>query len=230
MDGKLVIVFLGIILLIGFFIGHAVAKKSNGQSGILWGLGAIPDRMNEGEYIVHKALHRILDKKREVLFNNVTLTLADGSTTQIDHIFISTTGIFVIETKHYNGWIFADANSKQWMQTFQTSKHPFQNPIHQNRKHVKAVESIFDFLPKNVFHSIIVFSGDAEFKTSKPLNVIYANELQLHLKKYTDDVISINRVHFCTGRLLFKRLPNSLETDKLHVKNLNRRHADKQVL
>jgi len=116
------------------------------------------------------------------------------------------------------------------MQTFQTSKHPFQNPIHQNRKHVKAVESIFDFLPKNVFHSIIVFSGDAEFKTSKPLNVIYANELQLHLKKYTDDVISINRVHFCTGRLLFKRLPNSLETDKLHVKNLNRRHADKQVL
>lgn len=222
MDVLLTLVFWGIILFVGFCIGFSAASEPNGQAGF-WGFGAVPDRMNQGEHIVHKALHRILDKEREVLFNNVTLTLEDGSTTQIDHIFISTTGIFVIETKHYDGWIFADANSKQWMQTFnKTSKHPFQNPIHQNNKHVKAVESLFDFLPKEVFHSVIVFTGNAEFKTSKPSNVMYPDDLRLHLNQFTDDVISINRVHFCAGRLLFKRLPNNLETDKLHAQNVRK--------
>jgi hypothetical protein len=30
----------------------------------------------------------------------------EGETTQIDHLFISQYGIFVIETKNYKGWIF----------------------------------------------------------------------------------------------------------------------------
>jgi len=40
-----------------------------------------------------------------------SIQLNDG-TTPIDHIFVSRFGVFVIETKDYNGWIFANANQE----------------------------------------------------------------------------------------------------------------------
>ena len=39
--------------------------------------------------------------------NHVTLRM-DGGTTQVDHILVSRFGVFVIETKDYSGWIFAN--------------------------------------------------------------------------------------------------------------------------
>jgi hypothetical protein len=38
--------------------------------------------------------------------NHVTIRMDDG-TTQVDHILVSRFGVFVIETKHYTGWLFA---------------------------------------------------------------------------------------------------------------------------
>ena len=43
-----------------------------------------------------------------VMLHDCTLPCADG-TTQIDHILISPFGVFVIETKNYDGWIFGGA-------------------------------------------------------------------------------------------------------------------------
>lgn len=80
-----------------------------------------------------------------IVVNNVTLSI-DGSTTQIDHVLICTKGVFVIETKHYNGWIYGDAKQKQWMQVFFKKRSQFQNPIHQNYKYIKAIQALFDFI------------------------------------------------------------------------------------
>jgi len=41
------------------------------------------------------------------LMNNVTLRRNNG-TTQVDHILIARSGVYVIETKNYKGWIFAN--------------------------------------------------------------------------------------------------------------------------
>ena len=41
-------------------------------------------------------------------FNDVTLPLP-GGTAQIDHVFVSRFGVFVIETKNWSGWIFGRA-------------------------------------------------------------------------------------------------------------------------
>lgn len=46
-----------------------------------------------------------LDKNKYLVLNNVFLQY-ENKISQIDHIVISTYGIFVIETKNYNGWIF----------------------------------------------------------------------------------------------------------------------------
>lgn len=101
---------------------------------------------NIGEKRVADLLSLKLDREHYYLLNNITLRVGNG-TTQIDHIVVSTKGIFVIETKHYSGWIFGDAQSKTWTQSIYKKKSYFQNPVHQNYKHIKAIQGLFDFMP-----------------------------------------------------------------------------------
>ena len=51
----------------------------------------------------------LLDPKIYTSIHNVTLQTGNG-TTQIDHIIVSRHGIFVVETKNMDGWIFGDEN------------------------------------------------------------------------------------------------------------------------
>jgi hypothetical protein len=149
------------------------------------------------------------------LLNNITLPFQDG-TTQVDHILVSTKGIFVIETKHYKGWIFADENSRQWTQAIYRIKSRFQNPLHQNYRHVKAIHQLLDFLPQEQIHSVVVFSGNAVFKSSIPNGVVYLHQLKDYLCTFQEDVISMNRLEFCVGRLECKRFAVTRETDIQH--------------
>jgi restriction system protein len=87
----------------------------------------------------------------------------------------------VIETKNYTGWIFGDARSKQWTQVIYRYRSRFMNPLNQNFKHTKAVESVFSLSPRCV-HSVVVFVGDAKFKTHLPGNVIHLSELRPYIR------------------------------------------------
>ena len=68
------------------------------------------------------------------LLNHVTLRLEDR-TTQIDHVLVSHFGLFVIKTRDYKGWIFADPRDRYWTQVLYRAKFRFQNPLHQNHRH-----------------------------------------------------------------------------------------------
>ena len=68
-----------------------------------------------GEGLVNTAAKLRLDSSVYHLIKDVTIPTKKG-TTQIDHIIVSKFGIFVIETKNYMGWIFADAKSAKWTQ------------------------------------------------------------------------------------------------------------------
>ena len=61
-------------------------------------------------------------------------------TTQIDHVVVSPYGVFVIETKNYDGWILGAEETKKWKQTFKTTPtQSFYNPIKQNWGHTYAL-------------------------------------------------------------------------------------------
>jgi restriction system protein len=68
-----------------------------------------------GELLVRLFARWQLDKQTYRRLHNVTLNTPDG-TTQIDHIFISPYGIFVLETKNMSGWIFGSEKQAQWTQ------------------------------------------------------------------------------------------------------------------
>lgn len=178
---------------------------------------------NTGEALVRHTLVEYCKNRGAHILSNVTLRLIDGTTTQIDHILVSTKGVFVIETKHYSGWIFANLTSKVWTQVFFKVKYKFQNPLFQNRRHVKAVRKLLEFVSPQNIHSIIVFTGDAEFKTQLSENVLYLNELIPAIEQYPDNALSLNRVHFCVGRLEYTRLDLTAETDIEHQESLHQR-------
>src|SRR5665648_56421 len=170
---------------------------------------------NQGEAAVRRALTKRFSGPSYHLLNNVTLPLSDG-TTQIDHVLVSTKGIFVIETKHYTGWIFASRESPKWTQVIYKKKSSFQNPIHQNAKHVRAVQQFLDFVEAQHIHSLVVFTGDAEFKKGRPEGVYDLQGLERHIADLTEDVQSMNRLQFCVGRLETQRLLIASKTDVEH--------------
>ena len=180
---------------------------------------------NRGEAAVRKLITSNFKSPNFHLLNNVTIPFQDG-TTQIDHILISTKGVFVIEVKHYSGWIFGNEKSDQWMQSIYRVKNRFQNPIHQNYRHVKAIQHLLDFLPKEQIHSIVVFSGSAEFKTPIPNGVFYLEQLVSHLNSFQDEVISSNRLEFCVGRLECKRYDLTKATDIQHRAYLAKKYGN----
>lgn len=124
-----------------------------------------------GEAMLTVAKKIVLDGTVYRDLNNVTIPTANG-TTQIDHIIVSRYGIFVIETKNMEGWIFGNEQSPQWTQSLFGKKYRFQNPLHQNFRHTRALEEFLG-LPASSFHSVVCFVGDTcEFKTDLPANVI----------------------------------------------------------
>ena len=179
---------------------------------------------NRGEALLSRVARANFGPPDYHLMNHITLQLKDG-TTQVDHILVSRFGVFVIETKDYKGWIFANPKQATWTQVLFKRKFKFQNPIFQNIRHVRAVQDLLDFLPPGAVKSVVVFTGEAEFKTEVPPSVFNVSELVDHLRQQTDEVMSINRVQFCVGRLETARLAISGKTDIEHVRSLERRHG-----
>lgn len=181
---------------------------------------------NSGEALLSRAVQRSFDAPSYHLLNHLTLQLEDG-TTQVDHVLVSRFGVFVIETKHYGGWIFANAKQKSWTQVNFNAKFRFQNPIFQNFGHLRAIQTLLDFLPPEVIKSAVVFTGEAEFKTDVPQGVFTLPEFINYVREHTAEVMSMNRVQFCVGRLESMRLAITRMTDIEHVRNLRQRLGDR---
>jgi Nuclease-related domain len=205
------LLYILLALAVGFVIGRYRAYRASAFQ-------------NRGEALLSRIALTNFGAPDYHLMNHVTLQMKDG-TTQVDHILVSRFGVFVIETKDYKGWIFANAMQPNWTQVLFNFKFKFQNPIFQNIRHVRAVQGLLDFLPPGAIKSVVVFTGEAEFKTEIPQGVFNLSGLIEYLHEQTVEVMSLNRVQFCVGRLETARLAISGQTDVEHVQSLERRHG-----
>ena len=149
--------------------------------------------------------------------HNVTLPTADG-TTQIDHIFVSKYGVFVVETKNMKGWIFGSVKQASWTQQIYRVKNKFQNPLRQNYKHVKTLEAALD-IPSDTIKSIVAFTGASTFKTSMPANVTQGTGYIHYIKSFSDkEILNESQIQSVIKKIQSGRLQPSRTTDKEHVK------------
>ena len=128
-----------------------------------------------------------------ILLNDVYLPRRGGGTTQIDHILVSKYGIFVIETKNYSGWIFANAEDAYWTQVIYKKKNHFRNPLRQNYGHICAIAECLHF-QKSLFENVVVFAGRGEFKTPIPEEVVMARDIVRYVKMFNEVLIKPARV------------------------------------
>ena len=156
-------------------------------------------------------------------FHNVTLRAADG-TTQIDHVYVSVFGIFVIETKNMTGWIFGREQDPQWKQAIFKYKSYFQNPLHQNVRHVKALEALLQ-LPASRFHSLVVFTGDATLKNNPPISVCTLDQFDTRIRAFQTPLLTPQDVADGCTKIAAARLAPTLATRRAHVADLQRRHG-----
>lgn len=178
-----------------------------------------------GEFRVNRKLRK-LPSDLYTTIKDVTLETPTG-TTQIDHIVLSPYGVFVIETKNLQGWIFGSAKQKQWTQKIYRKSSKFQNPLHQNYKHIKTLQSVLD-MPDEAIHSVIVFTGDSTFKTSLPDNVIDLKSCLPYITGFKETHLSLEQLKHYRELLQIKRIKPGLMTDiahTRHVKEIVRRKA-----
>lgn len=174
-----------------------------------------------GELTVRLSAKFLLDPAVYRPLHNVTLKTPDG-TTQIDHVFVSRHGVFVVETKNYAGWIFGDENQANWTQKIYKTTHRFQNPLRQNYKHIKAIEALLGIPAEKIF-TVIVFVGGSTFKTPMPPQVTYAGEYIRYIKSKSLTLFSDTEVEEMYQSLASGRLKPSLATNREHINHLKQR-------
>lgn len=121
-----------------------------------------------GELKTKTLIGQFLDNQYRV-FNNIIIRTERGST-QIDHVIVSKYGVFAIETKDKNGWIFGNPTREEWTLVIYNKKLQFQNPLRQNYRHTKSLSEFLGIEHKKI-HSLVIFWGDCEFKSPMPDNV-----------------------------------------------------------
>ncbi len=180
-----------------------------------------------GETVINVAMWLKLEKEVYHRLNNVTLPLAKGGTTQIDHIIVSVYGIFVIETKNYKGWIFGNEKQKQWTQVIMGRKYKFQNPLRQNYLHIKTLADLLD-LEMRYFHSMIAFIGECELKTRDELpEHVLTGGMVSYVKKKQDKILTEAEVKSIVEQIESNRFNKSWKTNSQHKAYLKDRHANK---
>lgn len=166
-----------------------------------------------------------MPKSAYTRFHDVILPVPDG-TTQIDHVFVSRFGVFVVETKNMGGWIFGSEQDRQWTQMFRgRRKFRFQNPLRQNYRHVKAVEAALAelHLPKRSIKSVVAFVGDAELKTAMPGNVTVGAGFASCIRSFRDPILSDEQVRTVCRRIEAEIRASSAATNRQHVRALRAR-------
>jgi hypothetical protein len=118
-------VYIPVALAVGFLIGRYRAFRADRALPAFPRFRAFRDYayQNSSEALLSRVVQKNFGPPDYHLMNHVTLQLTDG-TTQVDHILVSRFGVFVIETKHYKGWIFADEKQANWTQALRSRAQP----------------------------------------------------------------------------------------------------------
>ena len=119
-----------------------------------------------GEFYTYKYLNSLGGYKRYLF--NVYIPKDNGETTELDVVLLHESGIYVLESKNYSGWIFGTETQQYWTQTLpagrgRTEKNRFYNPILQNKGHLKWIQAFLED-PTLPFYSYIVFSDRCTLK------------------------------------------------------------------
>jgi hypothetical protein len=128
-----------------------------------------------------RRIHRVLSARSKDVLDDFLLPGAYGGLTRIDHAILTSGGILCIQTKHYNGIIFGDADEPQWTNVDGIHRRKFLNPLIQNEGRTRALQKVAPEVP---VASLVVFTGDVQFTSATEKNVIHVRDLDVYIAKF----------------------------------------------
>lgn len=163
-----------------------------------------------GESVVTNTLQKLVKAKQGFFINNVHVR--DPLThhwNQIDHVYIDQSGIYVIETKRWAGYIFGTESDRYWTQVKSEGrvKQKLPSPFLQNMRHLDALrrflnlpfqfftcsiimtgECYLSHVKSDCVHSLLGFRRQVLRNKSSIISQKQCEEIYLKLKKYNDHV------------------------------------------
>ncbi|ASK28428.1 nuclease-related domain-containing protein [Neisseria chenwenguii] len=112
---------------------------------------------------------------------------------QVDHVYISRHGIFVVNTPNQQGLIWGDKKDGLWTQRYHKSESQFPNPLRQNQRYIEALSKQLS-LPQQVFFSVAVFGKNCRFQTMMPDNVVESFDFVEYVSQYEEILLSDEEV------------------------------------
>lgn len=118
------------------------------------------------------------------IYHDLYFRRHNGAYVQVDMVVPTEVGIIVFELKDYSGWLFGDGEQKKWTQilNYGKVKNYFYNPVMQNEGHISNMRELCPQLRNVPIYSVIVFSGNCEFRKvkniPKDVYLIYDNRLK----------------------------------------------------
>ena len=199
-----------------------------------------PAGMSKGEWGENTVANILLSNARPddricndlILFNTET-----GKTSQVDHIFICKSGIYVIETKTYSGKIYGTETEREWTEVLTYhrkkrrsrslfkhktylyhTKNKFYSPIKQNNTHLYTVRKIVgEKIPIRGF--VVFVSGDIRNVVSD--KVLDLRGLDMLLHRQTADILSPDQIQSIYNKLLLNRDTYRV-TQSEHIHNIHK--------
>ncbi len=185
-----------------------------------------------GERAVNKELAKLGPLFK--VYHDLYVPNKEGGTSQVDHVVTSPTGIFVIETKHYDGWIFGTENQRNWTQVIYKRKEKFLNPIWQNYGHIQALKSYLG--EQQNFQSIIAFSSRSTLKFEDDFSsarVIQIPQLNRVIKESLTRQISeaeLQKINKALEKLTIKDSKQKKIVHKRHVEAIKSKRREKVAI
>lgn len=130
-----------------------------------------------GKYRLRKILH----SHSANVIEDFILPGAYGGLTHIDYAILTSGGILCIQTKHYNGIVFGEANEPQWTNVHGVKRRKFLNPRIQNEGRSKALRKVVPSVP---VASLVVFTGAVQFTSVLEKNVVHIRDLNSYISKF----------------------------------------------
>jgi hypothetical protein len=126
-------------------------------------------------------IRRALEARSKDVLHDFMLPGAYGGIAHIDHAIMTAGGILCIQTKHYNGIVFGEAEEPQWTNVDGIIRRRFLNPLIQNEGRRRALQKV---VPEVPVANVVIFTGSVEFTTPPPTNVIRVAELGSFISKF----------------------------------------------
>ena len=164
------------------------------------------------------------------ILKNVYVPTFNNGTTEIDMLYITQKGIFVVECKNYSGIVTGKIKDNEWTQSFPNGTvRNFYNPVMQNETHIKFLKKYLN--DKIPLFSLIVFSEKCtlkNFRQSKHTFIIRRDELAETLNQIfrnNNDVLSKSNIKSILSELKpLTKVKNSVK--KAHIENIKAKHKN----